>query len=352
MKRVNLKYSMVILLMVGNICFPQQQKLHIYGFFDFEAEVNNKNAAGKIWTFDQHHLNVLANYQLADRFRVATEIEWEHGPMHSPSEMIGKIYLAKAFLEYKYSDALLTRIGIFLSPFGIYNERHDATPTFISTFLPSSVYGKKELSFRGKGRLFAKHSTGIQVLGNLYLNDWGAKYQVYLSNGRGPKESEKDNNSNKGFGWRFVISPPVEELYIGTSFYSDKNGDANNARQTTFGFDVEFDLSAFHIEAEYIIPKLENIDTSGIPTGNFTYVNGYYIQGAHTFFNRLTPFARYEFFDPDNDIRKDGENIMVVGLNFAVTPSVYFKSEVHFHWFQDKSIKKYEMFVSSVAVAF
>jgi len=348
MKIVNLNYLIIILLIIWNTCYPQE-KLHTYGFFDFEASVNNKDAAGKIWTFDQHHLNILANYRLDNRFRVATEIEWEHGPVHGEGDFIGNIYLAKAFLEYKYSDALLVRIGKFLSPFGIYNERHDATPTFLFTVLPKSVYGTSEI---GKGRSFAAYATGIQLLGNLFANDWEARYQVYLSNGRGPNDSEKDNNSNKGVGWRFVVSPPIGDLHIGTSFYTDLNGDADNARQTTLGFDVQYDLSAAHVEAEIIYPKLENVDTSGNPTGDFTYPNGYYILGAYTLFNRLTPFVRYDFFDPDIDVINNGEKIIVIGLNYAVSPRIYLKAAVHFHRFQDPSIESYEMFISSVAVAF
>ncbi|MFH2141126.1 MAG: hypothetical protein ABIJ97_01790 [Bacteroidota bacterium] len=352
MKKINLIYIIVILLLPGSKCFSQEQKLHIYGFFDFETEVSNKDAAGKNWTFDQHHLNIITTYILDDRFSVATEIEWEHGPAYSPSSSTGNIYLAKAFLEYKYSDVFLVRIGKFLSPFGIYNERHDATPTFLSSFLPQSVYGNQEQSFGGKGRLFAKQSTGMQILGNLFFRDWGMKYQVYLTNGRGPNNAEKDNNSNKGLGWRLVISPPLAELRIGTSFYTDKNGTANNTQQTTLGFDIEYDISAAHIEAEYFFPKLEKVDNAGNPNGNFRDVNGYYILGAYTFFDVLTPFARYEFFDSDLDIGNNGENMTTVGLNYAVTSSVFLKAEVEFFWFQNPSLKKYELFVASVAVAF
>ncbi len=352
MKNFGLVFISGMLLILGQFSFAQQSRLNIYGFFDMEAEVNNKNSAGKKWTFDQHHLNILASYQLDDQYRVATEIEWEHGPMFSSSGGSGNIYLAKAFLEYKYSDAFLVRAGKFMSPFGIYNERHDATPTFLSTFLPSSVYGKWDLSFGGEGRLFAKHATGVQILGNLFNQKWALKYQVYISNGRGPDESAKDNNNNKGFGWRFVLSPPVEELRIGISYYSDKNGVANNAKQSTLGFDAEFDISSFHLEAEYFLPHLEKIDTSGTPIGKFWDVNGYYILAAYTFFDRLTPFARYEFFDPDIDVNQNGENIIIAGINYALSTSVYFKAEVHGRRFQDASIKKYEMFVSSISVAF
>ena len=359
MKKISLIYVIVILLLLVGIhpfgrskCFSQEQKLHVYGFFDVEAEVSNKDAAGKRWTFDQHHLNVITTYILDDRFRVSTEIEWEHGPLYSPASSTGNIYLAKAFLEYKHSDAFLVRAGKFLSPFGIYNERHDATPTFLSTFLPQSVYGNKELSFGGKGRLFAKHSTGVQALGNLTAGEWEAKYQVYLSNGRGPNDSEQDNNANKGLGWRLAIRPPVEELRIGTSYYTDKNGTAKNTKQTSLGFDVEYDISAAHIEAEYFLPELETVDTAGVPTGRFRRVNGYYVLGAYTFFDVLTPFVRYESFDPDLDIGNNGENITTVGLNYAVTSSVFLKGEVQFFRHKNPSAKTYELFVASVAVAF
>lgn len=238
------------------------------------------------------------------------------------------------------------------SPFGIYNERHDATPTFLSTFLPQSIYGNQEQSFGGKGRLFAKHSTGVQILGNIRVGELGANYQVYGSNGRGPNESEKDNNSNKGLGWRFVISPPLKELRVGTSYYTDKNGNANDTRQSALGFDIEFDVSSAHFEAEYFLPTLERVDTVGIPNGSFRKANGYYFLGAYTLFDALTPFARYELFDPDIDLGNNGEHITTVGLNYAVTSSVFLKSEVQFFRYDNSSTNDYELFVTSVAVAF
>ena len=343
--------AMIALGLLAEPGYAEQSKLEVYGFFDMEAEVSNKDAAGKIWTFDQHHLNIITIYPLDNKFRVFAEVAWEHGPFYSPSEMIGNIYLARAYLEYKYSDAFQLRMGTFLTPFGIYNERHDATPTFISTFVPQSVYGEHELSFMGKGRLFAKHGTGVQVLGTLSANKWEGKYQLYLSNGMGPSPTERDNNANKGIGGRLIISLPIETLRLGASYYTDRNGDANNARQNALGFDSEFDYEDIHLETEVLLASLERLDISGAPSGDFRKISGYYLLGAYTFFDKLTPFARYEWIG--DNIDKDGHthNATTFGINYSITPSVKLKNEIQFRS-EGETVNSYQFYVASIAVAF
>lgn len=292
------------------------------------------------------------NYDVNDRFRVATEIEWEHGPAFSSGFGTGKIYLAKAFAEYKLSDALLVRAGKFVSPFGIYNERHDATPTFLSTFLAKSVYGDHVLGPGITGRLYAKHFTGIQILGELLSENWGLKYQVYLSNGRGPLANEKDNNNNKGLGYRFVVTTPLQGLKLGTSLYTDKNGNVFNARQSTYGFDIEYDISNFHLESEFLLPRFENLNFSNLPNNTFRKMSAFYVLGAYTIFNNLTPFARYDFFRPNITDKSIQEEITTLGINYAVSMSVYLKAEVHFHHNHELDILNSRMFVCSLAIAF
>lgn len=330
----------------------QLDKLQIYGFFDFELEVGNKDITSKKWTFDQHHLNILTNYPITNQFTVATEIEWEHVPFVSSGQNEGKIYLANAYLQYKYSDALLVKVGTFMTPFGIYNERHDATPTFISTFLSPSIYGEHPLIPGVIGRLYSKHSTGIQVFGNIYSGDWGAKYKLFLNNGRGPKSGERDMNANKGFGWRFIVNPPIKELTFGTSYYTDLNGLAKDIRQNTFGFDAELNLPSALFQAEFIYSKIENIGFTEIPNGIFRKVIGYNVLGSYTFFNKLSPFLQYDYYGPEGKSSNKAEHLIMAGINYSITNSIFIKSEVHFYRFNDGMKKDYEMFVSSIAVAF
>lgn len=353
MKSINGVFLTLFLLLSGSAGVAQESKLRVYGYFDLELEGSNKDAVGKRWTFDQHHFNVVTIYQLDERFRVFGEIEWEHGiSLESGGNGSGLVALERAWLEYKYSDAFKVKVGKFLPPFGIYNLRHDATPTFLSTFLPSSIYGKHTNTNGGKQRLFAKFATGVQILGSLLGDKWEGEYYLYLSNGRGSNPGEKDDNSNKAVGGRLVVSPPVEGLRLGMSFYTEKNGSANNTKQRTLAFDAALDYSDFKLETELILPNLEHVDSIGTPNGKHQNGAGFYVQGANTFFDKLTPFARYDFFNPDVDKGDDGETDVVLGINFAVTPRVYLKSEIHFKSFQNANSKSYEMFVSSLAVAF
>ncbi len=342
---------LTLFLAAGNVS-AQSPKLKIYGYFDVEIEVSNKDAAGKIWTFDQHHLNIVTIYRVDEQFRVFSEIEWEHGPSHKVDETTGKIYLAKAFVEYKNSDAFRVRVGKFLSPFGIYNERHDATPTFISTKLPHSVYGEHELSTGAKGRLYSKFSTGIQALGSLYASGWEGKYQLYLSNGRGANPYEKDDNPNKGIGARLVISAPIEDLRLGTSYYADRNGKVGNTRQSALGFDAELDYLNFHLESEMVFHEIGLTDTPGMSNGDFRHGFGYYVLAAYTILDKLTPFSRYESHDHDIDEGEVDENLGMIGINYSITPRVYLKNEVHFHNFIGGAEEGFKMYIASIAVAF
>ena len=264
----------------------------------------------------------------------------------------GLVALERGWFEYKHSDAFKVKVGKYLPPFGLYNLKHDAGPTFLSVFLPNPVYGKHKNTVGSSQRLYAKFGTGVQVLGSLSANKWESEYYLYLSNGRGPDPGKEDNNPNKGLGGRLVVRPPVEGLSIGTSYYTDKNGTASDIEQSALGFDLAFHYSDAQLEAEFILPRLEKVDTTGTPNGEFLTGSGYYAQAAYTFFDQLTPFARYESYDPDGDTDDDGDNAFVVGINFAVTSRVYLKSEIQFISFQNSAIDSYEKFAAALSVAF
>lgn len=353
-KFMRLKQTIFILMLYlssGVLLQADESKVKIYGFFDMEVEVNNKDVSGKRWTFNQHHLNIITIYNIEKNYRLFTEVEYEHGPSHKKGEFYGKIYLGKAFFEYKMSDAFKIRAGKFLTPFGIYNERHDATPTFLSTKLPHSIYGLHHLAGDFNGRIFSKFSTGVQVVGSLYPKDWEVKYQIYVSNGRGDAPSEKDNNTNKGIGGRLIVSPPLEGLSVGSSYYTEKNGLDFDSRQKSLGFDIEFTHENLYFESESIIFQIERLDIFNIPTGVFRKGYGFYSTVAYSFREKITPFFRYEYEKHDID-SNDREHLLVFGLNYSINPRVYVKNELHLHHTFGSTEEKDEMFSASLAVAF
>jgi len=326
-----------------------ESKIRVYGFFDLEAEVSNKDAAGRIWTFDQHHLNIIAIYQIDQRMRVFSEVEYEHGISHKLDNMTGQIYVAKSFFEYKFSDALLVRAGKFMTPFGIYNERHDATPTFIFTVLPQSFYGEHTMSTGAKSRIFAKSATGLQFRGVWNSANWETGYQFYVTNGRGENPDERDDNPNKGVGARLTVAQSNQGVLLGASFYSDRNGLDGNARQTSYALDAQFDHSALHVESELILSRLEGSDSSGAPNETFRNHLGTYVQAWYSIKEVFSPFARYEITDHDRSI---SNTFTVLGLNYSISPVAVLKAEVHFNRFKNSGEQNHELFVTSVAVAF
>jgi len=334
--------------------------LRTYGYFDLEFEVSDKDATRKIWTFDQHHLNVINIFSLDQNFRLFTEMEWEHGiSLESDGQGSGKIYLAQGWLEYKRSNSFRLQMGKILIPFGKYGLTYDATPTFLSTFLPNSVYGNHLNSVGYKDRLFAKWLTGIQVAGLVPLGDWGAEYFFYITNGRGPKPSEKDNNPNKGIGGRFIVQPPFNDAFIGVSYYSDADGNSHSTIQSSLGTDFEIAVSNFTFEAEMIYKTGQKIDATTLkPIDDYLTGYGYYFQTSYIIKDRWTPFARIDQYSSDINGQVQRDETTTVGINVSITPRVYFKSEVQFsrdadHILHDDDTNKaYQSFISSIAVAF
>ena len=342
----------VFLLTTGGAVAAQSSQVSVYGFFDLELEATNRTG-GAAWTFDQHHFNVISIYRLDDHWRVFGEVEWEHGPAHEPGSITGEVVLERAILEYTRTDALRLKVGKFLAPFGLYNLRHDATPTFLSTSLPASVYGSHPNTLGGSQRLFSKFGTGIQALGSLVAaGDWEADYFVYLINGRGPEPAEQDDNQNKGIGGRLVIRAPGNVVQVGASYYADRNGEAANTRQRALAVDLTVQHRGFLLEAEGFVPRLERVDLAGLPNGTFQSARGYYAQVSYALAGGLTPFVRYDVYDPDTDIADNGERDLVAGLNLAAVAAVFFKAEVHARRFENPVQSAFQVFLASVAVAF
>ena len=348
--------SVVLTMLVVSSGFAQAQKLTTYGFFDLEAEGSNKDPNNFTHTFDQHHFNVVSIFQLNEQWRIFGEIEWEHGIGLKAGGGEGQVALERGWIEYAHTDGFKVKAGKFLPPFGFYNLFHDATPVFLSTFLPAAVYGKHSNTTGSSQRMFSKFGTGVQVLGTVLAGEagWQLDYYAYLINGRGPKEGEKDNDKNKGVGGRFMVQSPGENFRAGLSFYQDDNGNRMTTSQRSIAADISVGrrFSGLFVEAEAIIPRLENVDAADVPNGVFRTGLGYYVQASYATDVRVTPFARYDFFDPDGDISDDGDSDIVIGLNYRATSFAFLKGQIQLVSFQDPTISGYENFIASISIAF
>ena len=265
-------------------------KIITHGFVDAEFEKSSHDTLGDPnGSFDQVHFNLLTEYAVSDTMTAKMHLEFEHSP--STEDGTGNIALEWSYLEYILNNTTKIRIGKNLTPFGIYNDIHDATPTRPSIRIPWGIFTPEKVGGFG---MFAHHSTGLYLLGNHYLSDtMKMNYEVYVANGENDteNEAEADENKNKAVGARVGLSP-MTDLTLGASYYKGQKGVAKTDHKAA-GLSAEYTSYPFAVRAEYALSKLGAVTETS-----------WYAETAYTI-NMLTPFIRYGMLDPDDNTVND-----------------------------------------------
>lgn len=326
----------------------------VHGFFDTEYEVDNRNADGKAGDFDVHHFNVISTFTFSERAFVLGEIEYEHGVEHSKGAGPGLVALERAWLQIKLAknESLNFLVGKYLTPYGIYNMIHDATPTFLFSKLPFSLYDSHTNASGKTERDYPKFLAGIQLNGLLRVARGKLEYYAYLANGKGANPFEKDDNTNKVAGFRLRYIGGLEKIKIGTSFFRGKNGsDANTMQQLAAG-DLELNLGKFKFQSEGTLNRFDRLKRDSTTTNPHRSAFGFYMMGSFAVANRFYPFAVYDRYNPDIDIANDAETDISLGLNIGITKDIFLKLENHFRRGESNSYDPYELFITSIAAGF
>ena len=283
-----------------------------HGFVDAEFEKSNHDTLGDPnGSFDQVHFNLLTEYALSDTMTAKLDLEFEHSPV--TEDGTGNVALEWSYIEYIVTNTTKIRAGKALTPFGIYNEIHDATPTRPSIRIPWGIFASEKV---GGFDMIPHHSTGLYVLGNHFLTgDVNMNYVVYIANGENDVENaaEIDENKNKAVGARFWISP-TSDISFGASYYKDQVGVLKTNHKSQ-GLSVVYTPFPFMARAEYATSKLDTVtETSG------------YAEVAYTV-NKLTPFIRYDILDPDTNTSNDRWSELDIGIAYKLQPKAVLKLE-------------------------
>ncbi len=337
---------LVLLFLTTQVLYAQQRELSIYGYIDLEFEYGTDQ---KESTFDIHHLNFIPEFSF-QQYRVFTEIEFEHGTNIDADDGEGEIALERAWIEYTHSRLIQIRAGKFLTPFGIYNLIHDATPAYLTTSLPF-IYNSHNPFGVNKARLYAKFYTGVQLLGTLMkVKPIMLNYTFGLGNGRGPEQFSKDNDNDKSVSGRLHLQTE-SNLQIGVSLYRDHNAEGMSGKQEAeeqaYCIDFQYDTDTVLLQSELALFRLERNNE----TGGFQTAKSWYIQLAYRFQNVVTPVLRYDYFTPGTSASNDYRRLLV-GVNISPNARVYLKSEVQFNSFDSSERASNKLFLSSIAVAF
>ncbi len=299
-------------------------RLNGYSSFEYEHLISNEGESDPNGSFDADLIDIVLNVDVTSRLRFATDITWEHGTASEDGR--GNAAVEYAFPEYTVRNWLKFRVGKMFVPFGIYNEIHTAKPAFLAVKEPLST--NKPDKFGGDARFYPRWATGVSVLGNFSLNEIQFEYNVQVSNGEQENTNpfEEDDNEEKAVAARLLIQPTLG-LKLGISTYSDRLteldglGDDTGERTklSSWSTHAEYQYKDLGLEFEYITGKTDP-SAAGELKKNALEAMLYYSLG-----DKFTPYVRYEYLDPNQDIDDDTANMISFGLNTEIDDNYFLK---------------------------
>lgn len=236
-------------------------------------------------TFRDLSFNPIFLWKPAERVFVEAELETE---LEGEATNIALEYADVSFFVNRY---MTLRVGKFLSPFGIYQDR--LHPAWINK-LPTAPLGY------GHDGIGPSADIGVDLRGGVPIGSAKINYSLYLSNGPQLNEGEEepgeegqliyenvdDNNDNKAVGGRIGLLPFANSaLEIGGSFQIGKVGARDSeyervaARQfaldLTFVQQLDFLRGMLDVKAQWNQVDVDDADYNDpdSPGGTYTYDN-------------------------------------------------------------------------------
>lgn len=236
----------------------------------------------------------------------------------------------QALVRFKSSESFALKFGLYLVPFGKYNQSNRPHQTMLVK-LPLHIEKMFPLSWRDIGILLEGKFSGFV-------------YSAYLGNGLSEAESLSkgqqftDNNPDKGKGVRLGLALS-QEIEIGYSYYIGKGDEGDKRNIDLHGLDLSWISRGFQILSEYARAQVEN--PQNFPTGK---AEGYFVQVSFDM-DRFRPVVSYQwvkyrdhfhgrgFIKPDyfGAGISEEKNRWAVGLEYIASPNVYFKLEYDFN---------------------
>ena len=310
------------------------------------------------------------SHRFDDRLTLHSEIEFEHAVVSSEDQ--GEAEIEQAWVNYRSSDAVNFKGGLFLIPIGILNETHE----------PPTYYGvqRNQVETRVIPTTWRELGAGMHgVLAESFRYDFGIT--TGFDSGRlddpttGIRSAHQEGQlaNARDLAVYGALNYRRPGLLVGGGVFSGNTGQNGASNPALQGVPARFTLWDVHAQYRVAGLDLQALYTSGTlgdadkvtaamfaqdPATAFAApksMKGWYAQAAYHVFKRgnfdVAPFVRYEridirqaedpanglFADPRND-----ERIRVAGVNFWVHPQVVLKADIQ--WYTaDKSQNRFDI---------
>jgi hypothetical protein len=153
-------------------------------------------------------------------------------------------------------------------------------------------------------------------------------YDLYVINGRTRLAQHQDDNDDKGVGARLKIEIPVpgiERLGVIYSAYQDDSSTAavgsGFMRNQTHAVSLEFGFKDLDFHFEY---------ANGTRGGS--HMDAFHAMMRYTLLNRVIPFLRYEFLEPNLNAGRDRSFVTGGGVQIHLLPGELFTASVKFQF--------------------
>jgi len=224
-----------------------------------------------------------------------------------------KIRLDWAFVDFKVSEDFDVRAGQIKTPIGIYNEIRDVKYLQLSTLAPYLYQEAADIvdeAFTGASIVYKHDMAG----GDLGVDLYGGKMVAF---------GDDPATHNHMFGGRLTYRTPLEGLrMMASGFTADAKVDDASGRANLLVGSIDYLNYGVDLKGEYA--HIEMIDERK---------DAYYAQAGYTFFEKLTPFVRYDYITTDKNNRSDPsfyQKGFVVGAGYKINDNVSVKVEDHF----------------------
>ncbi|MEE8059626.1 MAG: hypothetical protein V3T17_17620 [Pseudomonadales bacterium] len=304
------------------------EQININGYLSFEYEktISGDDVEDTNGSFDIDLLDLVFNIQATSRLRIATDLTWEHGSATEDDR--GNVAVEYAFAEYTLENWLRFRAGKMFTHFGIYNEIHTAKPATLTVKEPLST--NKNNKFGSDLRFYPRWLTGIALQGDVESTALPFDYDIQISNGESIDDShnpfEEDDNTHKAVNGRIRLLPN-DAMRIGFSFYIDSMEDpVNDARVDILSYGAQFEwemANRMGTEIEYVMGEEDFTTNKKIDRSAYT------VMFYHRTTQKIIPYIRYEYLDPDDDTSDDEAVRIIFGVNLFVDDNMYVKVELN-----------------------
>jgi hypothetical protein len=314
------------------------------------------------------------NHRFDERLTLHSEVEFEHAIVSKDDG--GEAEIEQAWVNYKMSDAVNFKGGLFLIPLGILNETHEP-PTYYGVMRNQVETRIIPTTWRELGAgVHGIVSEGIRYDVGITTNfDSGKLDDPTMGIRSAHQEGQLANARNLAVYGALNYRRP--SLLVGGGVFTGdtgQNGASNPALQgiaarfTMWDVHAQYRVAGLDLQALFAAATLGDADkiTAATVAANLAdpsvtafaapkSMKGGYVQAAYHVYKQgnfdVAPFIRYERIDirqaedPGNNLSQNpnnNERIKTLGVNFWVHPRVVLKADIQ-RYATDKSQDRFEL---------